>query len=98
MRGSQHASSPAAASVLQMPGGDRRACGFEELIGLNEDWVLVSVLLPWRNACHVSGHMENVDKCLFRASNKWMMAAALRSYSSGLLVGDSEKAAEALTE
>lgn len=73
-------------------------CGFEELIGLNEDWVLVSVLLPWRNACHVSGHMENVDKCLFRASNKWMMAAALRSYSSGLLVGDSEKAAEALTE
>lgn len=71
---------------------------FEELVGLNEDWVLVSVILPWNNTFHVSGHLENVDKCLFRASSKWMMAAALRSYSSGLVVDESEKAAEVLKE
>lgn len=79
-----------------MPGGESRVYGFEEFIGLNEDCVLVSVMQPWKNTLHVSGHMENVDKCLFRTSSKWMMAAALRSFGSGLLVDESEKAAEVL--
>lgn len=73
-------------------------CGFEELIGLNEDWVLVSVMLPWRNTSHASGHLENVDKCFFRTSTKCTMAAALRSHSSGLVVDEKEKAAEVLKE
>lgn len=69
--------------------------GFEEFIGLNEDCVLVSVMQPWKNTLHVSRHMENVDKCLFRTSSKWMTAAALRSFGLGLL-DESEKAVEVL--
>lgn len=61
--GIQHSSGPAVASLLLMPGGERLVCAFEELTGLNEDWMLVSVLLPWKNSFHVPGPRENMDKC-----------------------------------
>lgn len=60
--------------------------------------MVVSVLLPWKNTFPVSGHMENVDKCLFRTPSKWMLAAALGSFGLVLLVDQSEKAAEVLKE